>query len=144
MQPKMTEEINKQMLYICLTFKFEKGKYWKLKKKGVCGHDYELLLWSMYNALVCNFWIVYIRFPHFICHDSSMPWKYDSNMRKKNLFLKKKLTKKFLSQKLIEVNRTSGSQRVILFQKKKKKKKKAVTTIKTFLSLENWTLSLTE
>ena len=45
-------------------------------------------------------------------------------MRKKNLFLKKKLTKKFLSQKLIEVNRTSGSQRVILFQKKKKKKKK--------------------
>ena len=31
------------------------------------------------------------------------------------------MTKKFLSQKLIEVNRTSGSQRLILFQKKKKK-----------------------
>ena len=33
------------------------------------------------------------------------------------------MTKKFLSQKLIEVNRTSGSQRVILQKKKKKRSK---------------------
>ena len=63
---------------------------------------------------------------------------------KKNLFRKKKLTKKFLSQKLIEVNNISFSESDPFSKKKKKKKKKDLTTIKKFLSLENWTLSLTE
>ena len=110
------------MLYICLTFKFEKGKYWKLKKKGVCDHDYELLLWSMYNALVYNFWIVYIRFPfsfamiHQCLENMTVIWE------KKNLFRKKKLTKKFLSQKLIEVNNIWFSESDPFSKKKKKKK----------------------